>query len=51
VRLLGPLFGSQQLPEEGQAMVSRLNDQLFAAAVIVTWLTVFGLTISKTIGF
>ena len=32
-------------------MAVRTQDQLFAAAVIVTWLAVFGLAISRTIGF
>ena len=32
-------------------MAARTQDQLFAGFVIVTWLTVFGLAISRTIGF
>ena len=32
-------------------MVTRMQDQLFAAGVIVTWLTVFGLAFSHIVGF
>jgi len=31
-------------------MAARMQDQIFAGFVIVTWLTVFGLAVSKTFG-
>ena len=32
-------------------MAVRTQDQIFAAVVVIAWLTVFGVAISRTIGF
>jgi hypothetical protein len=32
-------------------MAGRMQDQIFAAAVIVTWLTVFGVAVTRAIGW
>jgi hypothetical protein len=39
--------GSQALEE--RKMAARMQDQIFAAVVIVTWLTIFGYAISRIV--